>query len=850
MSSAGRRNVQQRLSMRRWLEELHMAWRSLVATPLVTGLSILTLALGIGAIAAIFTVLNGVVLTPLAFPDAERLVRLRSSVPGLEDGAVWNLSSAQYVHLREHADTLESLGIWQVNAQNVRVGERAGRAVIGIVSHEMLDLVGARAAFGRPLGVADDTPDAGPVVMLSHQYWQREFASDPSVIGTALTIQGQAFEIIGVIAPSVRLPGEAGAPRLMQLPDLWMTQRLDPSGSFNNSHVFMALAKLADGVGPEAAAAELRELTMRLPDAFPGLYDDDFMRRFGFQTVAVPLKAVQIGDMARHLWLLFAIVVLVLLVALANVVNLFLARVEALHHELIVRAALGASLWALGRQILAQSMMLSAAGALLGIAAALLGVDLLMTHAPETLPRAANISIDGVVMAFVVVIALAIAVLLTLLVTVRLRGDAAVPVAGNDSHRSTASAKRQRIRSGLVAGQVAIALVLLVAAGMLVQSFSRLTGIDPGFEPDQVARVQLHLPGERYRTHRDVWQFYSELLDRTEALPSVLSAGAGNPLPLSGQYGCWVQEFEDAAIAQRMREQGGTTCGDLVVTASGYFETLGVPVIDGRTFTRADLDHPDTGAVVVSEAFADRFWPDEDPLGKGIRPLTAPGETARYYRVVGVVGDLPAATLEGSPATAVYYPIIPVPGEGFPVSPSLHLNLLIRTASAESPNLAATVRDLVARLDPTVGVDSMESMTASVKRSTSRVAFSMWLLGISALTALLLSAAGLYGVISYLVARRTHEIGIRLALGAAREGVRRLVMVGSLKMVVIGLVIGSVAAMALGRVIHGMFYGIRPADPMPYIIAAAVLLGVAALASFIPARHAARIEPIEALRHN
>ena len=850
MSSPARRHNRQRFAMRRWLDDLHMAWRSLVATPLVTGLSILTLALGIGATAAIFTVLNGVVLTPLAFPDAERLVRLRSSVPGLEDGAVWNLSGAQYVHLREHADTLESLGVWQVNAQNVRIGERAGRAVIGIVSHEMLDLVGARAAFGRPLGAVDDQPDAARVVTLSHDYWQREFGSNPSVIGTTLSIEGQAFEIVGVMAPSVRLPGEAGAPRLMERPDLLMTQRLDPSGPFNNSHVFMALAKLADGVGPEAARTELRELTARLPEAFPDVYDDNFMRRFGFQTEAVSLKAVQVGDMARHLWLVFAIVVLVLLVALANVVNLFLARVEARHHELIVHAALGASLWALARQILAQSMMLSVAGALLGIVAAFLGVHLLIAHAPEALPRAENIGIDGVVMAFVVVIALAIGVLLSLLVTMRLRGDAAVPVAGNESHRSTASAKRQRNRAGLVAGQVAIALVLLVTAGMLVQSFSRLTGIDPGFEPERVARVQLHLTGERYRTHRDVWQFYSELLERTEALPGVLSAGAGNPLPLSGQYGCWAQGFEDAAVAQRMRAQGGTACADIVVTAPGYFETLGVPVIDGRTFTRADLDHPDTGAVVVSQAFADRFWPDEDPLGKGIRPLAAPGDTPRYYRVVGVVGDLPAATLEGSPTTAVYYPIIPVPGEGFPVSPSLHLNLLIRTASAEPLNLATTIRDLVARLDPTVGVDSMGSMTALVARSTNRVAFSLWLLGIAALTALFLSAAGLYGVISYLVARRTHEIGIHLALGAARERVRRLVMAGSLKMVVTGLVIGSVAAMALGRVIHGMFYGIRPADPMPYVIAAAVLLGVAALASFIPARHAARIEPIEALRHD
>ncbi len=850
MNSEELGHSRQRVVMRSWLDDLRMAWRSLAAAPLVTGLSILTLALGIGATAAILTVLNGVVLTPMGYPDAERLVRLRSSVPGLEEGAVWNLSSAQFVHLREHADTLESVGVWQVNARNVRIGERADRAVIGIVSHEVLDLIGARTAFGRPLGAADDTPGAAPTVMLSHDYWQHEFAADRSAIGTPLTIEGQAFEVIGVMAPSVRLPGEAGAPRLMERPDLWVAQGLNPSGPFNNSHVFMAMAKLAKSRGPGSVATQLSELTLRLPDAFPDVYDVDFMRRFGFQTEAVPLKAVQIGDTARHLWLLFTIVILVLLVALANVVNLFLARVEAQHHELIVRAALGASLWALARQILAQSMMLSVAGALLGIAAAFLGVRLLIANAPEALPRTENIGIDGVVMSIVVIVVLAIGVLLTLLVTMRLRAHAAAPVVGNESHRSTASAKRQRIRSGLVAGQVAIALVLLVAAGMLLQSFGRLTSIDPGFEPERVARVQLHLPGERYQNHREVWQFYSELLELTEALPGVVSAGAGNPLPLSGDYGCWAQGFEDAAVAERMREQGGTACGDVVVTAPGYFETLGIPVIAGRTFTRADLDHPDAGAVVVSQAFADRFWPGEDPLGKGVRPLAAPGDTPRYYRVVGVVGDLPSSTLEGSPATAVYYPIIPVPGEGFPLSPSLHLNLLVQTATAEPPNLAATIRDLVARLDPTVGLDSMVSMTAAVKRSTSRVAFSLWLLGIAALTALFLSAAGLYGVIAYLVARRTHEIGIRLALGAAGARVRNLVMVGSLKMVGLGLVNGGLASMALAQVIHRMFYGVHPGEPLPYLAAAAILLCVAALASFIPAQFAARTEPIEALRHD
>ncbi len=850
MSSAGSNRRQPRPALSRWLDDLRLAWRSLAATPLVTGLSILTLALGIGASAAIFTVLNGVVLTPLSHPDAERLVRLRSVVPGLEDGAVWGLSSAQYVHLHEHAELLESVGVWQVNARTVRIGERSDRAVLGIVSHEMLPMIGARASLGRPLGARDDRPAAAPAVMLSNDYWRLEFASDPSIIGATMAIDDETFEIIGVMAPEVRLPGEAGALRLMERPDLWTTQRLDPSGPFYNAHVFMGLGKLADGVDLEAARSELRRLTANLPTAFPSVYEVEFMRRFGFATEAVRLKDVVVGDTARHLWLLFGMVVLVLLAALANVVNLFLARVEARHQEWILRAAMGASLGILGRHILVQSMVQSLAGAILGVFAALLGVRLLVANAPAALPRADNVAVDALVLAFVIFVALSIGAVLALLVMLRLRGAAAKPMAGGDGHRSTASTERQRIRSGIVAGQVAIALVLLAGAGMLVQSFARLASIDPGFEPERVTRMQIHLSGERYREHLDVWQFYRELISRTEALPGVLSAGAGNPLPLSGHYGCWIQGFEDSEVEQRLRERGTTACGDIVVTAPGYFETLGIPVLAGRTLSQTDLDHPDAGSVVVSRSFADRFWPDEDPLGKGVRPLAAPGETPRYYRVVGVVGDLPATTLEGAPATAVYYPMIPVPGEGFPISPSLHLNLLIRMESGDRPRPIPAIRDLLRRLDPAAAIDSAGPMTELVERSTSRTRFSMWLLGIAALIGMLLSAAGLYGVVSYLVARRTHEIGIRLALGAARGSVRRLVIARSMKMISAGLLVGAAAAVALGYLIHGMFYDLRPSDPTPYLLAVSVLLGVALLASFIPAHQTARTEPVEALRHN
>lgn len=835
--------------MNRWFEEFQPAWRSLVRTPVVTAVSILTLALGMGAAAAIFTVLNGVVLAPLPYPDTDRLVRLVSPVPGMDNGAEWNLSTAQYFHFSEHADSLDALGVWQVNARTVRMGEYNTRAIAGIVSGDVMSMLGARAVSGRLIRPADDRPGAAPVAVLAHEYWQQEFAADPSLIGGVLEIDGQGFEVVGVMQPGVRLPGQAGAPPIIEQPDVWIPLRLNPSGPFPNAHVYMAMARLAGSVGLDRAQAEIADLTSQLPESFPETYADEFMRRFGFQTRLVPVKKFHIGDTDRHLWLLFAMMVLVLLVALANVVNLFLVRFESRHQELMVRAALGANLWGLGRYVLSQSMMITGISAIFALGAAFWGVEWLMARVPETLPRADNVGLDAIGVLFVIGLATIVGLFLPLVVLLRLRADAARPNAGGESHRATTGFRQQRVRAGLVAAQIAIALVLMVGASMLFQSFIKLTRIDPGFIPDDVARMQLHLPGERYRTHAQVWQFYRELLERTAALPAIESAGAGNPLPLSGEYGCWAQDFEDAAVEQRMRERGGTACGDIVVTAPGFFEALGVPLISGRTLTAADMDHPESAAVVVSQTFAERFWPGQNPLGKGVRPMAAPAEEPRYSRVVGVVGDLPANTLEGQPAMAVYYPIVPAPGEGFPVSPSLHLNLVVRAHEGIGAALSSTIRELVRELDPAVTMDSPGTMTDLVSHSTSRLRFSMSLLILAGISGLFLASVGLYGVVSFVVAGSTQEIGMRMALGAAGKRVQRLVMAGSMKMVGTGLVIGGVAAFLLTRVLEGMFFGIQPGDPVTYLVAAGLLLGVTLTAAYLPARHAARIPPMEAIRH-
>ncbi|QOC22187.1 ABC transporter permease [Wenzhouxiangella sp. AB-CW3] len=830
------------------LEDLRYAIRQLTRNPAFTVAAILTLALGIGAVAAIFAVLRGVVLDPLPFPEHDRLVRLTSPVPGVAEDAVWHLSNAQYFHFRKQAEAFERVGVWQITGQTVRVGDESQRALTAIVSSDMMSLLGGRPALGRTFASHDHAPDASAVVVLTHEFWQREFGADPGVIGRMLEFEGERHEIIGVMSPGVRLPGDADLSDRAEQPELWVALRLDPAGPYFNSHVFLGVARLAEGVHHDQAQDEVSRMTARLHEEFPDAYFEGFIEQFGFRTRVTPLKDFELGPLARHLWLLFGAIGLVLLIALANVANLFLVRMEGRHRELAVRAALGASRRVIARHVLIEAMVFAVLGGLLAVLGASMAVRLLIAKAPETLPRLDNIGVDADVGLLVVAVSLLAGVVLTALVLVRYRHDPAVDVLGGETRSTTAGIERQHMRAGLVGGQVALALVLLVAAGLLVQSYQKLSSIDPGFEPESVIRMQLHLPFAQYNSHEAVWQFHGELIERVEALPGVVSASVGNPLPLSGEYACSAQDFEGATGVDLESKGEDAACGDIVFTAPGYFETLGIPLLSGRTFTHSDLDHPDTGAVVVSQTFAERFWPDQNPLGKGVRPLMMPGDPPEYYRVVGVVGDVPEASLEGSRPAAIYYPITPKPGERLPLNPSLHLHLIVKTGNAVHADTIARIRDILEALDVAVPISLVGTLKEDLADSKSQVSFIMTLLAIAAMAALLLAAVGLYGVIAYLIARRTNEIGIRMALGATPHQVVRIVVAGSMKMVALGVGVGLVAAVLLTRLMHGMLYGITPGDPGTYLLAAGLLVVIGLTAAYVPARRASRLNPVAALR--
>lgn len=825
------------------MSELRLALRSLRRSPGFTAAAVLTLALGMGASTAVFTMLKRVVLDPLPYPASSQLVRLKNQVPGVGPGEEWQLSTAQYFYFREHARALAELGIYNADGANVAVQGEPRRANIVVSNAGLLRLLGARAVAGRLFDDTDDAPAAPAVAVLSHGFWQRGFGGDQDAMGRILRINEQPFTVIGVMAPGVELPQERGSPASPRT-DVWFPMRLDPAGPFGNNHVYPTIARLAPGATAEQAEGEIARLTPELPDAFPRAYSTGFFERFGFRTVIYPLKEYVVGDMGRRLWILLGAVGLVLAIAAANVANLFLVRVEGRRREMMIRSALGAGRRAVVWNLLADSLILAAAGGALALLVSAAGVSWLAALAPPGIPRLDRVAIDAGVVGFTLALVSVVAVAVTAVSALRQRPILGLGVLAEGGRTHTVGRERHRLRSALVVAQVALALVLVVSAGLLVRSFSRLSAVDPGVDPEGVFTVQLFLPRQRYREMQDVWRFYEEVLTRVRALPGVVAAGGSEVLPFQSRYGCTVQGFEDAEVYERIRGAGMTTCAGQGVSTPGYLEALGIPLLAGRMLTREDSENPEPGAVVVSKAFADRFWPAEDPIGKGVKSADS---RPPFYRVVGVVGDVHAESLDEPPALAVYYPVVPNSANWRWYLDQMYL--VVRTTLADPASLFPAIRGAVREVDPEIPLANAEEMRSIVDRSLSRASFTMTLLGIAGGAALLLAAIGLYATISYIVARRTNEIGVRMALGAEPQQVQSLVVGGSLRLTLSGLGIGLVGGLALTRVLRGLLYGVAPTDPTAFLGATMVLAVVALLAGWLPARRAARVDPVVALRH-
>ncbi len=818
------------------------AVRTLRRAPGFSVIAITVFALGIGATTAIFTLLQRVVLDPLPYPESGRLVRLKSPVPGVGAGEEWQLSPSEQRYFSASTKTLDAVGAFRAGGANVATPDGAQRVRTALASGSVLRMLGARPLLGRLIADADDAVGAAQVVVLSEGFWRRSFGGDRSVVGRTLSLNERPVEIVGVMARGTYLPEDPGG-GLASEPDLWQPFVLEENGG-PFSHIIPTLARLAPGFTVEQAQQEMNRLTAQLGDAFPEGYSRNFLERYRLSTKVYPLKQYTVGAAARNLWILFGSVALILVIACLNVANLFLVRVETRRRELAVRSALGAGRLVIARQFLAESLAMVLAGCVVSLALGWWGVDALVSLAPDSLPRLAELRVGSGSVLFALGISLLVALVLALFPILHHRRDMAAGAIG-DSGRVTTGRERQRLRDGLVALQVALALVLVIGAGLLVASYQRLRSVNPGVDARGVLTMQVYLPESRYPQASDAWRFYANVLERIEAIPGVTRAGASEELPFTEAFGCTVQGFANAAVYERLRNAGNTTCAGQEPTTPGYFEALGIPLLSGRTFTRADNDQPEAGAVVVSKSFADRFWPGEDAVGKRIAPngWTNPP----FYTVVGVVGDVYSSSLEEPPAIVAYYPIACIPGNKQPWSARV-VSLAVRTSLADPASVFSAVRKAVADVDPAIPLSNAGTMSSIVDHSMGRLSFTMTLLGLAAFLALLLAAIGLYGVISWIVTRRTRELGVRVALGARPRQVAALVIGNSLRMVLLGAGAGTIGALALTGLMRSLLFGVQPTNPLTYAIAISVLAGVSLLASWLPARRAARVDPLVAMR--
>ncbi|HWH49930.1 MAG TPA: ABC transporter permease [Gemmatimonadaceae bacterium] len=824
--------------------EARQSIRGLVRTPAFSLVALATLVLGIGATTAIFTVLDAVVLRPLPYPAPERLVSITHPVSGAAVTAgSWGVSPAGYFFFRREAHTLAASGIYTTGTLSVRAPDGAARVQSAQITSSLFDVMGARPIAGRLLTTDDDTPNGPLVVVLGYGFWQRNFGGDRSIVGHTIDVEGRPVLVVGVAAAGVTLPMPSAFSSQADLAgfgvDVWLPLQLDPSAPPVNTHPYSMIARLAPGASAGDAERELAALTARLPEIAPSAYSPAFMRQYHFSVAATPLRSQVVGATARVLWVVFGAVALVLVMAAANVANLFLVRLEAHRREAAVRAALGAGRAHLAVHYLAESLMLTLTAGALALLLAWGALHVFIAVAPPSIPRLESVALGWSAVAFTGALSVVLGVVFGI-VPLLARRDVDTATLREGGRGLTASRTTRVVRDALIVGQMTLALVLLAAAGLMVRTVEQLRHVKPGFDPQRTLTMHVHVPWSRYGGWAPVAAFHRSLQERVGALPGVRAVGGATDAPLVSFGFCSIVWIEDHPLAPGEVPP----CVKVTEAAPGFFAALGLRV-QGRVPDWQDAE-AGTGAVVVTRALAERFWPGENPIGRGIK---GNGSRPPFYRVVGVTDDVRGEGLEKPPVEAVFFPIIPIANAPLWQPPN-DVELIVRTSVDDPTTLVPTIRRTIAAIDPSVSVDRVQTLTSVVQHSLARVSFILALLALAAAMAVLLSAVGTYGVIGYLVTQRRSEIGLRVALGAQAWSVTRLVVGRSLRLALLGALIGTVAALATTRLLSSLLYGVRATDPATFAAAVGFLLVVAVLASLAPARRATRVDPVEALRAN
>lgn len=807
------------------MRTLRIAFRTLLRQPSFTGIAVLTLALGLGATAAIYTVVDEVVLDPLPYPEPGELVRVDHPAPGYSDYH-WPLSEGGWFLLRDANRTLDDLAIYSTHSMVLAGDGVTDRVAVSRVSANLFDVLGGRPAMGRLFRASDQEGEA-LVGIVSHEFWRTRLGGAPDVVGSVLRVEGLPLEVVGVLEPGFDLPDRSTA--------LWLPAQVSRENRFTNWHRFESVARVRDAVTPVAAEADLRRIVQTFADEIPTAYGGTFMEESGFDVAVTPLADHVIGDVDRALWILLAAVGTILLIGCANVANLFLVRLEAGRREYAVRTALGASRLDIARRAMAESTVLMGAAAAAGVLLSWWGLELVLGLAPD-LPRAEEVAVGWDTAVFTLLLAGAVGVVFGLIPALRSRPSMAALKEGTGL---TASRGRATVRGGLVALEMALALVVLVGAGLMLRSFQNLRSVDPGFEPERVLAVDVALPAGSYRDYESVAGFYRQVTEQVGALPGVAAAGATQKLPLTSQSYCAGMSMEDPAA----RERYDACFIDPNQVTPGYFEAMGIEV-EGEAPTWDDMVAR-RGQVVASRPLMDKLWPGEGPREQGIR---GNGSTPPYYRITGTAEPVRHDGLDEPPVHRVYFPMLPM--EGAPLwSPPRAMTLVVRTAGPAPTSLAGPVRTIIRELDPGVAIGAIRPMTEVVAASTARTTFVMLLLGIAAGVALVLGVIGLYGVMAYVVEQRQSEIGIRMAMGARATTVRRMVVRQAAWLAGIGTGVGLLVALGVSRVLTSQLFEVAPGDPLTLAGAATLLVLVALAAAYVPALRASRMEPMAVLRN-